>query len=386
MSYKFLLPDVGEGLHEAEILTWFVEVGESVQENDELVEIQTDKAAVVITSPVTGKIIKRAKEAGEVMHVGDILVEFETDEITRKEEVTEQAEEKLDLPKKARIVASPSLRKLARTKNIDLSEIKGSGAAGRVLRSDFDAYIAEQGRSSSVREKPSSEPLKREKIKGIRKTIFNNMEKSAQGAVQCTAMDEVEVTELIRVRKLLNQASQVDITFLPLIIKAVSAALKAHPLFNSRIDLEEMEIVYSDEINISLAVATAKGLLVPVIKAADKKSVEAIARELVNIKEKAENDSFDLADFQEGTFTVSSTGPTGGVYATPIINHPQVAILGVHRIVEKPIVKNGEIVIGNMMSVSLTFDHRIIDGEPVGRFMQTILNYLKTPELLLLPE
>lgn len=411
-NYDFRLPDIGEGLHEAEILSWFVAEGDRVNEHDNIAEVQTDKAAVEITSPVTGTVASLGAEAGETMRVGDVLVSFtdiennmnQTESPNNRAEVGEKnkdsnKDDTLDdvVPIENRqhpanrVLAAPSVRKAARELNVNLSDINGTGPNGRVLRKDLEVFISQEKPmkhlTSETSEKLASEPTRIEDITDLRKVIFHNMQHTTSTAALCTGMDEVNVSKLVEFRK--NLLSYTDglgikLTYLPFIIKAVSLALKKFPIFNAHIDDENMKLIYHNDVHIGIATATEEGLIVPVIRHADKMSVIELAESISNLAQKARDKKLSPTDLTGSTFTISSTGPSGGQFATPIINYPELAILGVHQIKKMPVVVDDELEIGHMMGMSLTFDHRIIDGQPSGLFMNELAQFLNKPERLLI--
>ena len=297
-------------------------------------------------------------------------------------------------PSADRIMAAPSVRKAARDAGVDLTKIVPTGPNGKILAIDLQRYI-EQGNEGVYVDIPMQKPLEisrsedlpSEKIKGVRKIIFENMKRSVSHAVHCTGMDKVNVSELVKVRsELLPYAEKVNVklTYLPFVVKAVSIMLKKSPLFNSTVNEEEMLIIYNKEINIGIAMATEHGLIVPVIKNADQKSILEIAEELSELSKKAEDRKLKSSDLTGSTFTISNTGSKGGWFATPIINHPEVAIMGIHKIKKEPIIVDDQIKIGHMMGMSITFDHRVIDGEPAGIFMNGVAELLEKPELFIL--
>src|SRR5690625_2236044 len=406
-SYEFHLPDIGEGLHEAEIVKWLVKVGDDIKVNDDLVEIQTDKAVVEITSPISGKVESLGAEEGDTLKVGEVLVYFsnvtgghnvseEKDTPATQSAQAQSAQEEETKPKtsrnrKQRVLAAPSVRKAAREAGIDLTKVTPTGTRGRIIAKDLQRYMEEQQQVQAVPKKeeiPSSTvPDKEVPITGLRKIIFENMQKAVSNAVLCSGMDDVNVTKLVDVRKnLLSYAESIGVklTYLPFIVKAVSSALKNHPIFNASVNEEAMTITYHQDIHIGIAMATEAGLIVPVIRHADQKSIIQLAQEIEELSKKAQDNKLSPAELTGSTFTISSTGAKGGWYATPIINYPEVAILGVHSIKKQPIVVDDEIKIGHMMGMSITFDHRIIDGEPSGQFMSEVAHILNTPEILLL--
>lgn len=400
--YVLKFTDIGEGLHEAEILKWFVNAGDTVKIDDPIVEVQTDKASVEITSPKSGVIKKRNGEEGDTIYVGDTLVEIEfqnesssvsaptTKQKTDQEQTSSLLEKYPHLkksPKEKRIIAAPSVRKLAREMNIDLNEVQGSAKNGRITKQDVLNFAnRKEGQPVKVQQPTPPSPHEDTQdeiipIRGLRKKIYENMVKSAFTIPHTTGMDEINADRLVQFKEELNKFSSLKITYLPIIVKVVVDALKRNPIFNSTIDEENGNIILKKQYNIGIATATSKGLVVPVIHNADQKSIEEIAVEIAELSQKAEEGKLSLNEIQGGTFTISNTGMKGGFYATPIINYPEVAILGIHSIKEKPVIlPNREIGIGKVMGMSLSFDHRIIDGAPAGMFMNDIKTLLEHPE------
>lgn len=410
-NYNFLLPDIGEGLHEAEVLSWFVSVGDKVNEHDNLAEVQTDKAAVEITSPVTGVISSLGAEEGDTIKVGETLVSFtdvqqniggttisdsKQDKANEKSEKQEKQTTNNDLQSRqhptTRVLAAPSVRKAARENDVNLKDIEGTGPNGRVLAKDLKQFI-DQRKSGTQTELTVEKTIVKtgltteQPITGLRKVIYHNMQHTVSNAALCTGMDEVNVSKLVNLRQeLISYTEQLNIrlTYLPFIIKAVSLALKKHPIFNAHIDDENMKIIYHEDIHIGIATATDEGLIVPVIRHADKKSIIELAQSISNLAQKAQENKLTPNELKGSTFTISNTGATGGQFATPIINYPELAILGVHQIKKMPIIVGDDISIGHMMGMSITFDHRIIDGEPSGKFMYEVSQFLNNPERLLI--
>ena len=398
MAYEFKLPDIGEGLHEAEIVKWYVSVGDEVKEDQLIAEIQTDKAVVEMTTPVAGKVTALAGGEGDVVKVGEMLITLEKDASQNKAssertdgQQTRQPTHHRKLPK--RVIAAPVVRKRARELGIDITEVKGSAKGGRITIEDLEQFVRDRGKKMKPSATPGPDlkaftPQEDERIpmKGLRKRIAEKMVQSKFTAPHVTGLDEFDVTKLVRLRKqLLEQVEpNIKLTYLPFIIKAATKALKEHPYFNASLDEERNESILKKQYNICISTATKEGLVVPVIKHADQKSILEIAAEIDELSRKARDQKLSLSDMQGGTFTITSTGMKGGWFATPIINYPEVAILGVHAIKKRPVVVNDEIVIRDMMGISITFDHRVIDGEPSGHFMETIANILENPELLLL--
>jgi pyruvate dehydrogenase E2 component (dihydrolipoamide acetyltransferase) len=399
MRYEFKLPDIGEGLHEAEIIRWLIQEGDEVAADQPIAEIQTDKAMVEITTPVAGKVVALAGPEGATVKVGEALIIVEQQEASSAGQ-QETAGVEAAPQRKKRVIAAPSVRKRAREMGVPIEEVEGSGEGGRVTLADLERYVKER-ESAAAAAAPALEAAKppsvarndgavkeeRIPIRGLRKKIAEKMVKSAYTAPHVTGMDEVDVTKLVEIRTVLAkqlEPESIKLTYLPFIIKAVTRALKEHPIFNAMVDEETNEIVLKKEYHIGIATATKEGLVVPVIKHADQKSIRELAIEIAELSEKAHRHTLRIDELQGSTFTITSTGAGGGWFATPIINYPEVAILGVHAIKRRPVVIGEEIVIRDMMGMSLTFDHRVIDGEPAGRFMRTVARILEHPEQLLL--
>ncbi|WP_047154692.1 dihydrolipoamide acetyltransferase family protein [Aneurinibacillus tyrosinisolvens] len=394
MHFKFKLPDIGEGLHEAEIVRWLVKPGDRIEADQVVAEIQTDKAVVEIPSPVGGKIGSLAGDEGSVVHVGEVLITVEEEK--EMEPAPALPEARPEQKKKKRALAAPTVRKLARELGIDIEQVTGTGPGGRVMETDIRIFIQPVSNENSNRESHSDPVLHtvesanlEEEIpfQGLRKRISEKMVQSVYTAPQATGMDEIDVTQLVELKESLlpyAEAYGCKLTYLPFIIKAVTKTLKEQPYFNASLKPESGKIILKKYYNIGIATATKDGLIVPVIKNADQKSILEIALELEQLVEKVRQRRVDAADLQGGTFTISSTGKKGGWFATPIINYPEVAILGVHAIKERPAVINHQIAIRSMMGMSLTFDHRVIDGEHAGKFMESFSHILENPQALYL--
>ncbi|WP_243292043.1 dihydrolipoamide acetyltransferase family protein [Bacillus sp. FJAT-47783] len=424
MNYEFTLTDLGEGLHEAEIVRWFVKEGDMIDKDQPVAEVQTDKAVVEIPSPVSGKVISLAGPIGTVIHVGNVLVTIEQYESTNQ--VTNDSKILQDLPQrttsenksaifsqpnsqpssnrsktKCRVFAAPTVRKLARELGIDIETIAGTGPNGRVTEEDVRSAINEVAATSNTVAIPTLQSMseshadKKEPssfveevpFNGLRKKISEKMVESMYTIPHATGMEEVDMTELTEIRKSLLPYVEVHgakLTYLPFIIKAVTKGLKENPYLNSSLDQERGKILLKKYYNIGIATATSDGLVVPVIKDVDQKTILEIAIELHQLIEKVRQRKVSRDDLTGGTFTISSTGKKGGWFATPVINYPEAAILGVHSIKEKPVVKDGQIVIRHMMGMSLSFDHRLIDGHPAGMFMKSVINTLENPNTLLM--
>ncbi|HBZ10294.1 MAG TPA: 2-oxo acid dehydrogenase subunit E2 [Bacillus bacterium] len=445
MSFQFRLPDIGEGIHEGEIVKWFVEPGKKVEEDDVLCEVQNDKAVVEIPSPVAGTVEEILVQEGETAVVGDVLIKFdapgyedlqfkgshgedeteadvqsaaESGQDIDKEEVKVEAEQEKkttgagDQPEvkeeeasDKRVIAMPSVRKYAREKNVNIQGVNGSGKNGRILKSDIDEYLkapAKKEVSAEAQETPKQEekqqkkapvvpegdyPETREKMNGIRKAIAKAMVNSKHTAPHVTLMDEVDVTELVAHRKKFKGiAAEKDIklTYLPYVVKALVSALREYPALNTSVDDEKEEIIQKHYYNIGIAADTERGLLVPVVKRADSKSVFTISKEINELADKARTGKLSPNEMSGGSCTITNIGSAGGQWFTPVINHPETAILGIGRIAEKPVVKNGEIVAAPVLALSLSFDHRIIDGATAQQALNHIKRLLSDPELLLM--
>ncbi|HEX5565020.1 MAG TPA: dihydrolipoamide acetyltransferase family protein [Sporosarcina sp.] len=444
MAYEFRLPDIGEGIHEGEVVKWFVAKGDKINEDDTLLEIQNDKAVVEIPSPVTGTVEEILVEEGKVAVVGDVLIRFdapgyeshsveeegaeeteaqvqataeagqEIDKEEVKKDEPEQKQAATSAPAQTgdasskRVIAMPSVRKFAREQEVDISQVQGTGKNGRVLKEDIEAFLnggqqqpaqaAEETQAApevDTKETKTAAPVvlegdfpeTREKMSGIRKAIAKAMVNSKHTAPHVTLLDEIDVTELVAHRKKFKEiAAEKDIklTYLPYVVKALVSTLREFPQLNTSLDDEKEEIIQKHYYNIGIAADTDRGLLVPVIKHADRKSVFAISQEISQLAEKARDGKLSPAEMRGASCSITNIGSAGGQWFTPIINHPEVAILGIGRISEKPIVKNGEIVAAPMLALSLVFDHRVIDGVTGQQALNHIKKLLGNPELLLM--
>jgi len=423
---EFKLPDLGEGVAEGEIVKWLVREGDSVSEDQPMVEVMTDKATVQIPSPTTGKVGKILTREGQAVKVGDVLVTFEeTGGSTGQVQGPSiskatpssgelQKTEPLRTPGTG-VVATPATRKLARDLNINMESISGSGPRGRITDDDVRKAASGAGQKVVVSERtpqPSFQSsqtqvfrppsttmnqtsstkmtLEREErvpIHGIRKRIAEKMAKSVHTAAHVTHIDEVDFTQLIALREKAKPAAEkqnVKLTFLPFIMKAAVASLREFPYFNASVDDEKQEIIVKHYYNIGFAADTPNGLIVPVVKDVDKKSIFEIARDLTDLSEKARDGKIALEEIQGGTFTITNIGTLGGMISTPIINSPEVAILGVHKIQKKPVVRDDQIVIRDVSFVALSFDHRIVDGADAARFTSKMITILENPGLLMM--
>ncbi len=408
MPYYFKLPDIGEGTVEAEIIKWLVKEGDKVRADQPMVVVMTEKVNVEIASPKNGVIHKILVNEGAKVKVGQpIVVILEEGEqppesppkltIEQSSTITKQTPHETQpeqVPHEAQpeqVLATPAVRKLARELGVDITKIKGTGPAGRITEDDVRRYAqslqATKTESSKTITQTIEARTERIPYRGIRRTIGEHMVMSVQHAPHATHFEEVDVTELVELREKIKGTlsdSNIKLTYLPFIVKAVVQALKKYPIFNSSLDEEKGEIVIKKYYNIGIAVATSEGLVVPVIKEADKKGIIEIAKEIETLAEKARAGKLELNDVRDGTFSITNIGSIGGILSVPIINYPEVAILGVHKILEKPVVKDNQIVIRKIMYLSLSFDHRIIDGAMAAEFVNVIKERLEKPFTLLL--
>ena len=399
---EFKLPDLGEGVTEAEIDRWLVKEGDTIGEDEPLVDVITDKASAEIPSPFEGVISRIHVKEGEVVSVGTTLVTIggedetptsppATHEVVAAAPRTELRPEVTSVGgngSSVSVKAMPPVRKLARELGIDLAAVTGTGPGGRILRKDLEAH---RGAAPQADERPvaTPEPIsagRREPLRGVRRKIAERMADAHRRVPPVTHVEECDVTELDATRKLANERDEAStrLTFLPFIVKAVVAALKDFPALNSSLDEEAGEIVYHTDLNIGIAVDTPAGLVVPVIKNADSKRLREIAAEIERFARAGRQGKLDSGDLQGGTFTVTSPGPFGGLMATPIVMWPQAAILGVHRAIDRPVVRDGQVVVRKMMNLSVSFDHRILDGMTAARFVLDVVKLLEHPAVLAL--
>jgi len=433
VAFEFRLPDIGEGIHEGEIVKWFVKAGDTIEEDDVLAEVQNDKSVVEIPSPVSGTVEEVLVDEGTVAVVGDTIVkidapdaedmefkgsgsseskdEAEAEAEPAKEESSEaaaatQSSADEDVDENKRVKAMPSVRKYARENGVNIKAVVASGKNGRTTKEDIDAYLngdasaastesasetAEETSASTAQSAPvSSEgefPETTEKIPAMRKAIAKAMVNSKHTAPHVTLMDEIDVQELWDHRKKFKEVAAeqgTKLTFLPYVVKALVSALKKYPALNTEFNEEAGEIVHKHYWNIGIAADTDRGLLVPVVKHADRKSMFQISDEINELAVKARDGKLTSDEMKGATCTISNIGSAGGQWFTPVINHPEVAILGIGRIAQKPIVKDGEIVAAPVLSLSLSFDHRQIDGATGQNAMNHIKRLLNNPELLLM--
>ena len=414
----FKLPDLGEGVTEAEIDRWLVKEGDVIEEDAPLVEVITDKASAEIPSPYAGTVVKIHAVAGDVVPVGSVLVTVEdglqlTDDGGRAAiGAASSGKPSLSLPSTApsdppfaagtrpavasatdsavEIKAMPPVRKYAKELGVDLSLVAPSGNSGQITRDDVDAFHARMDHPAghgAVAPAPGVRGTeRREPYRGVRRLIGERMSDAHQIVPPVTHVEECDVTELEATRKLANDRSPElsRLTFLPFIVKAVVQGLRDYPAMNASLDEDAQEIVFHEHYDIGVAVDTPAGLTVPVVRDADQKRLREIAAEIERFAGEARAGRLKAEDLRGGTFTVTSPGPFGGLMATPIVFHPQAAILGVHRATDRAVVRDGQIVVRKMMNLSVTFDHRVLDGMTAAKFALDVVRLLEHPTVIAL--
>ncbi|MFC5467601.1 dihydrolipoamide acetyltransferase family protein [Cohnella suwonensis] len=445
--FEYRFPELGEGLHEGEIVKMHIAPGQTVTDEDIIMEVQNDKAIVEVPCPVNGKVVEVLAKDGQVMHVGEVvaIIEAEGDVPDQghapsdhaptasgnaatggadthgqpaQQPAAAEAAPAAPAPAAAPaptarpanggiVLATPSVRRFAREKGVAISEIAGSGKNGRITREDVLGFAsggsapkatASEAPAASAAA-PAAVPVakaatsygpgveERVPFKGIRKAIANAMVKSVYTAPHVTLMDEVDVSGLVALRtkaKPVAEKKGVKLTYLPFIVKALVAACREFPAMNAMIDEAANEIVYKKYYNIGIATDTENGLIVPVIFDADRKNVWSVANEIRDLASRGRDGKLSASELKGSTISITNIGSAGGMFFTPVINFPEVAILGTGRITEKPVVKNGEIVAAPVMALSLSFDHRIIDGATAQNFLNYIKQLLSDPELLVM--
>jgi len=459
--FEFKLPDLGEGVHEGEVLKWHVKAGDHLAEDDPLVDVETDKAAVTIPSPKAGKVVSVAGKIGDTLLVGEVIAVIDVgDGAASERPAPAAAGPKPAAPKAAPAVAkaappagkaaapksaptgpslpgargeaaagrtpgsprqtgrvipaAPATRRLARERGIDLREVAPSGPGGRVVPADLDAFATGGRSASDASERPQRTaadfaagaagipfldiepmpdfehwgPVVREPLRSIRRKVARKMTTSMILVPHVAHMDDADVSELEAYRerekpRLAASGGQPP-TLLAFVVKAVTAGLVQTPSFNASLDPFREEIVFKQYYNIGIAVDTGRGLVVPVIRDTDRKSIVAISSAIEDLAKRAREGTIEVSELQGGTFTITNVGPIGGTALIPAVNYPEVAILGMGRVQEKPVVRNGQIVIRKMLPLTLSFDHRVADGADAARFVSEMVRELSDPNLLLL--
>ena len=395
MLREFKFPDVGEGIAEGEIVRWLVKEGDSVKEDQDLLEVETDKALLTLNSPYTGKVTRLHGKEGDIIKVGDVLTTVDAG----GEEGTVTGAEKGDsgtvvgtlndnevVEVIRPVQATPAVRALAKQMGIDLASVKGTGPGGRITKEDVETAATKTGEQTSA-EADAYGLVEKIPLRGIRRTVAKRMAEASKRVAEVTIWEDADITELEQVRARERKVAEekgVKLTYLPFLIKAVIPALNAHPYFNASLDEGAEAIVLKKYFNIGIAVDTSDGLIVFVIKDADKKNILDLAKETATLAEKARLRKIDLHELKGSTFTITNYGVVGASYGTPIINYPEVAILGLGKIEDRPVVRSGQIAIRKIMPLSLAFDHRVIDGVEAGRFLGVVIRHLEDPNLMLL--
>jgi pyruvate/2-oxoglutarate dehydrogenase complex dihydrolipoamide acyltransferase (E2) component len=415
---EFRLPDVGEGLEEGEIISWLVAPGDTVARDQPLVEVQTDKSLVELPSPVAGQVVRLAAEVGEIVKVGQLLVVLEPGPALGSAAIptvpaadrlgsavprasAEPAPATADAPaaRSGRAKAAPAVRKLATERGIDLATVKGTGPGGRILAADVEAagptgatartgtggapIWAEANMAGLNHVGPGHVVPGRQPLRGIRRVTAETMTRSWSEIPHITAMDELDATGLLDARRRLAEKAGPELTLPVLFVAAVARALRRHPLMNASLDMEAGEIVVHDGCHIGLAVATPAGLLVPVVRDADRRTLPDLAAEVRRLTIAARDRTADLADLRGGTFTVTNYGSLGGRFATPLIRPPEAGIMGFGAIRSRPLVVDGAVVARPTLPYCCSADHRLIDGDLLTAFSEHVAGLLADPVRLL---
>lgn len=427
MKFEFQFPDIGEGLDEGVIMKWLVEEGDDINEGDSLAEVETDKVTTEIPSPKTGKVLELKFNEGDTINVGQVFITIEIEgqaasettetvevevveeetagvvgEVIASSEVIPPSTEEVSLrarpAKETKVLATPVARKMAKDLGVDIATVIGSGPNGRVMKEDIqkakDQLSTPEAKAvpeAKVAPTPTASPPQdneeRIPLSSIRKTISKRMTESRFTIPHTTTMDEIDVSNLDEFRKKYKDVlseEDVKLTYLPFIIKAAIVGLKKFPEFNASLDEVNEEFVLKYYYNIGIATDTDRGLMVPVVKDADKLSIVELAKAVEDVSSRAKENKSQLHELRGGSFTVTNYGSIGGHFAIPIINYPESAILGLGRVVKKPIVKDDEIVIAKVLPVSLSYDHRTIDGASGAHFINLLKELLSDPDILLL--
>jgi pyruvate dehydrogenase E2 component (dihydrolipoamide acetyltransferase) len=411
---QFKLPDIGEGVAEGEIVQWLVNPGDTIKEDQALVEVMTDKVTAEIPSPVTGTIQQLFGEAGDVIAVGSVIADIDTDGSATDKPAANTSEPASPKPIETKqqanpqpavatvasapsaptsndkVLAAPATRKRARQLGVNLTTVAGTGPKGRITPSDVAAaangHNNNNGAFTGAASTVSIPADRREPFKGIRRKIAEHLSLSKQKAPHFAYVEEIDVTELVSLRKQLkNDAAEqgIKLTYLPFIMLAVSRALSEFPILNSTLDDTAGELVYKGAHNLGMAVDTDNGLVVPNIPKVQGQTLLGLAQQVNQLADKARTGSLSQADVTGGTFTITSIGSIGGLFGVPIINYPEVAILGVNSIRPRPMVVDGDIAVREVLYLSLSCDHRVVDGADAARFMNTLKALLEQPARLL---
>jgi len=418
MAFEFMFPDVGEGIHEGVLVNWLANEGEAVEKDQAIVEVETDKAVVEIPSPEKGVILKRYGEEGDVINVGDLLVvigepgESVSDKPVKaakkrgegvvgdlpdeQKGVEIPVVERGSQPARTNVMAAPAARKLAMEMNVDLSQVLGTGLGGMITEEDVRLAGGSKKKSAVLRKDPGSGSgtadtgedyekygeVETVAYSGMRKSIGDHMEKAwkAPHVTQGEAFDMSKMYELRAGMKEEYKKEGVKLTYLAFIVQACVQALKKHPKLNASLDKADGQVVMKKYYNIGIAVDTGDGLVVPVLKNVEKMNLKGVANGIIDVATRGVDRKLDLEEMKGGSFTITNIGSIGGTLATPVINVPEVAILGVMKMEDRPVVRDGEIVVRKMMDFVLSYDHRVVDGAEAGRFLNTLKGLIEEPE------
>lgn len=399
MAYEFKLPDIGEGMAEGEIVRWLVKEGDSLTQDQPMVEVMTDKATVEIATPRAGRVLERRFKEGDRCPVGEILIVIEPAAEVEAPVAVSAAKTPGPAPSSevtGTVLATPATRRLARELGVDLSRVRGTGPGGQITAADVRATKAGSSPDDQVDDQPtpsitvpSAPGDVRIPFRGVRRMIAEHMVLTQKETAQFTYVEEVDCTELVELRNKAEArlASQnIKLTYLPFFVKAAVDALKKHPQLNATLDEAAGEIIQRREYHIGIAAQTPEGLMVPVIRHADRRSLQDLAREVDRLAVAARNGRVSQRDLGASTFTITSLGVLGGIVATPIVNYPEVAILAIHKIAKRPVVIDDKIVIREMMNLSMTVDHRLVDGYDAATFVAEMKASLETPGLIFLDQ
>jgi 2-oxoisovalerate dehydrogenase E2 component (dihydrolipoyl transacylase) len=401
----FALPELGEGVYEAELVRWLVQPGESVKRGQSLVEVMTDKATMEVPAPFAGKVTTVNGEPGARLKIGQVILSYQQDGAKAEapvERAAPAAVAPVTVPSATvngsggngpAVVAAPSVRHLARKLGIDLARIRGSGPAGRILLDDLAPLFSREGTTakSKATEQPPEygKPGTRMKFQGLRRKIAEHLIDAKRRIPHYSYVDECDVTELVRLRHGMREACTrigIKLTYLPFFVKAVAEALKEIPLVNSSLDEDSGDIVLHDKYHVGIAVATPAGLIVPVVRDADQKDLFTVTAEVERLGTEGKAGRARREDLKGGTFTVTSVGGIGGLISTPIINHPEVGIMGVGKVIKRPIYNSdGHLRPADLIYLSFSFDHRVVDGAVGAAFGNAVKRHLEHPAAMLVP-
>lgn len=377
------LPDIGEGTTEAEIVGWLVKIGDTIDEEDPLAEVMTDKATVEIPSPVAGTVVALGGKVGEKLAVGSDLVVLETDAEAAHPHPSVAGETRSDEPGEGKPLAAPAVRNRARDLGIDLRLVRGTGPEGRITHSDVLAY-AERREAAPAAVTPQRDEIEDVPLVGLRRAIAEHLQEAWRRIPHFAYVEAVDVTALEELRAHLNetQKERGRLTLLPFLVRAIVRAAAEHPQINARFDDDAGVLHRYRDVHIGIATQTPAGLTVPVVRHAERLDLWQAAAEIGRLAEAARTAKAKREELTGSTITITSLGALGGLAATPVINHPEVAIIGVNRIEERPVVYGGQVVVRKMMNLSSSFDHRIVDGWEAASFIAKVKSYLEQPAML----